>query len=202
MANWCITEYWLHGPKDELNNLKDKILEWTSKNYMENGFGENWLGNIVLGGGLETVEAIRNGGNGIPCRGTFCDDIDIDDDYLCFNTETAWAPMPEMWFKIIEKFAPHCTCHYLAIEPGNELYEKYDPGNLHFEGVEYVVDEYHNDCEAEIIVCDGWDTASEEYLEKALRKYYQDNKSSLEDLIERAKEDDVLIHKIEDVTAA
>lgn len=189
MPNWCFTKHALLGPNDELKAFADKIEEWTSKNYTDNGFGKNWLGNIVLGAGLETVETISDG---IPCRGKFCGDWYFEDGQLWFDTETAWGPMPEMWEKLVEMLAPHCTYHWLATESGCGVFFKDDPDNLCFAGSDYFVDEYHENENEPIIVCgeDDDDLVSEEFLEKKLREYYDDSTSSLQELIARAEDEE------------
>ena len=43
MPNWCTTKLIInHSDKNELK-VFDKLLDqWTSRDYMENGFGHNW----------------------------------------------------------------------------------------------------------------------------------------------------------------
>ena len=53
MPNWCYTAYHFQGKENELKILYDKINEWTSKQFIETGFGDSWLGNILYGVGLQ-----------------------------------------------------------------------------------------------------------------------------------------------------
>ena len=52
MPNWCNTSMTIEGPKAEIESIHRKIMEWTSRNYVKNDFGKNWLGNIVVGAGF------------------------------------------------------------------------------------------------------------------------------------------------------
>lgn len=64
MPDWCDTRMTIEGPKDQVENIRKMILQWTSKNYAKNDFGHGWLGNIVLGAGFS-----YKGKNGLSCRG-------------------------------------------------------------------------------------------------------------------------------------
>ena len=107
MPNWCFTDIKMTGEKEKVQFLHDKIEEWTSKNYMQNGFGNTWLGNIVLGSGIATEEDIDK--HDAPrCRGSIVyTDIDLFDTNnaeLTVQTETAWNPMMKMWSMINEQY--------------------------------------------------------------------------------------------------
>lgn len=116
MPNWCSTEIEIyHDDIKALNALHKKIKEWTSKNYMENGFGHNWLGNIVLGSGIGTVGKDKD--IDIRCRGSLCY-LDNCNGYIKISTETAWSPMLEMWCKVINRYLPGGWLYYEAFEPG------------------------------------------------------------------------------------
>ena len=116
MPNWCSTEIEIyHDDIKALNALHKKIKEWTSKNYMENGFGHNWLGNIVLGSEIGTVDQGKE--TDIKCRGTleYCE---VFDNCIRISTETAWVPMLQMWLRIIDKYLPGGQLFYETIESG------------------------------------------------------------------------------------
>jgi hypothetical protein len=142
MPNWCFTDFVFHGNNNEITDFRNKLAEYTSKNYMKNGFGPSWLGNILCGAGLG--DHIDSKVDGIRCRGNvlFIDDVECRDNEstLYISTQTAWVPMVSMWTRVIE------TLNYESIrftfraeEPGCDLYVKYDPlGD--FVGEKYYVD--------------------------------------------------------------
>ena len=146
MPNWCSNREIIVGPKDEIHSLLNKLDEWTSKNYMENDFGTGWLGNIVLGAGFNIYDDDPK--NGFSCRGSLNDNFEIEDfpneSRITFGSLTAWAPMPEMWYAIIKKYAPHCKYYYASEEPGNEVYETNDAEGKFFPETIFV-DVFYND---------------------------------------------------------
>lgn len=120
MPNWCSTEIEIyHDDKKAIDSLYHKIKEWTSRDYMENGAGNyNWLGNVVLGSGVGTVD--QNKDTDIRCRG----EITLFGKYdgcISISTETAWVPMLQMWLKVIDKYIPGGRLFYEAFEPGCEI---------------------------------------------------------------------------------
>lgn len=77
MPNWCSNEERIIGPKNEIVPLFQNIRKWTSKNYRENGFGNLWLGNIVLGAGFEVD---GNSENCLRCRGALSREPELYDE--------------------------------------------------------------------------------------------------------------------------
>ena len=61
LPNWCYTEYAFYGDDAAVKRLGSDIRRFISKNYMENGFGKNWLGNIVLGYGFPYKDILSGG---------------------------------------------------------------------------------------------------------------------------------------------
>lgn len=122
MPNWCNTSMTIEGPKAEIENIHQKIMEWTSRNYVENDFGVNWLGNIVVGAGF-SYETLA-------CRGLITSmDEEITANlkkpgiyYFQVQYESAWKDVTETWKIILEKFAPNCEIYYVAEELGNEYF--------------------------------------------------------------------------------
>ena len=53
--------------EEKLEKFYHLLEEWTSKNYKENGFGLNWLGNIVGNSGIGTIDAGKE--SDLRCRG-------------------------------------------------------------------------------------------------------------------------------------
>ena len=143
MPNWCCNCEIIAGPKEEVKKLRDLIEEWTSKNYVENGFGLEWLGNIVIGAGFTIYD--DDPVNGFYCRGNLSDALEIEegkdgeDWELHFQSLTAGGPMPQMWYAIVAKYAPHCKYYYYSEEHGNQFYESNDIEHRFFPE-EYFVD--------------------------------------------------------------
>lgn len=134
MSNWCFTNYIFHGSKEEIKDFHNKITEWTSNNYMENGFGERWLGNVVCGAGFE--DRINSENNRIRCRGSISwfelnhdiDSDEFDEGLLYMDVETAWSAMPIMWKLIIEKMGYKTIgFSFISEECGMEIYDIFDP---------------------------------------------------------------------------
>ena len=90
MPNWCCTNYVFEGNKDEVDDLLQKMqsLSERKKTLVENGFGKEWLGNVVaaFGGNWEEIE----------CRGSFFNLERESETTLSFGTETAWGDMDEV----------------------------------------------------------------------------------------------------------
>ena len=123
MSNWCMTTIKIYNEnKVKLEELEKSLNKWTSKNYMDNDFGKNWLGNIVIGAGLGIVsqdkkELITN----LDCYGSLCY-MELDENCLWIETETAWKPMFQLWLKLLEKYLPDGEIIYYAKEIGNAIY--------------------------------------------------------------------------------
>lgn len=188
MPNWCSTNYTIEGPKKELKSLKEKILTWTSpKTCPRPKNGENWLGNIVLGAGLD-IEKIE-------CRGIIecLSDVETNDDTstLTFQTETAWTAMNEMWYQILAKYAPNCTLYFSSEEPGCEYFVKNDEEGKYYPE-EFLVDAY----------IDKPDTPLKKKIKKIFDYTYLTREELIDDLREITNDDnsslDTLIQKIKD----
>lgn len=125
MSNWCITRINItNNDVNELIKFNDLISLWTSKNYMENSFGTDWLGNIVLGAGIGTVDS--NLCSDVECRGmiTYCELIDNE---LLIDIESAWRPPLQMLKLLLSKYLPNATLVYDAEESSQNLYETNNP---------------------------------------------------------------------------
>lgn len=170
MANWCMTNMIIAGEKCELRKLRALILKWTSKEYVKNGFGEPWLGNIVLGAGF-MIDDFECRGNVLSVGSIY----DLDGlPYFEIEYESAWQPMPEMWYSVTDKYAPNCKVYWYAEEPGFELYQSNDIHHVFFSDT-YAVDCYITDTENKFLKAgfeNGITTYDEEGIEKILRKVY------------------------------
>ena len=94
---------------------------WDDRPVKEYEVGNDWLGNILLGF-LGSAESYK-------CRGTISG-IGVDEAYslVTFSTQTAWAPMTDMWDAIIEScFSDECgrpqlSYVYVAEEPNMDIF--------------------------------------------------------------------------------
>lgn len=133
MPNWCRTTYVFHGPASDINLLFSKIKTFTNgclTDKSETGFGNRWLGNILVGVGLEHAVNSADPTQRLSCRGeiTFINDsIGSADTSFRLCTITAWIPMPQMWDVIIKKLNLHIEFTFQSVELGCEVYCMYDP---------------------------------------------------------------------------
>lgn len=120
MPNWCYTGINIKcSSEEEAEYLYKKIQKWTSVNYCCNDFGLNWLGNIV---GNSGVGKIKDGRSSVDCRGELIY-LDLNDNEVIVETETAWKPMLQMWKRICDKYLVEgYGIEYSAEEPGLGLY--------------------------------------------------------------------------------
>lgn len=133
MPNWCNTSMTIEGPKAEIESIHRKIKEWTSRNYVENDFGKNWLGNIVVGAGFSYKL--------LACRGliSFMDEeITPRQDepgiyYFQVQYESAWTDINGTWETILERHAPNCEIYYVAEELGNEYFVTNDRDKRYYD---------------------------------------------------------------------
>ena len=141
MPNWCLSENYIHGPETEINTLYGKIKEFTKHNAKDNDFGLNWLGNIVLNSGFQTTD--EDNENGFECKGSIVKCEIISENELGIFTETAYGQMNRIWVVLIEKYAPNCKLHFIAYEPNNEVFEKYEDLSdsiLYFNDIDYNIE--------------------------------------------------------------
>lgn len=133
MPNWCGTSMTIEGPKAEIESIHRKIMEWTSRNYVENDFGKNWLGNIVVGAGFSYKL--------LACRGVILfmdEEITARQDepgiyYFQVQYESAWTDINGTWETILEKYAPNCEIYYVAEELGNEYFVTNDRDKKYYD---------------------------------------------------------------------
>lgn len=124
MANWADTSYVIvdKGARELYNIMRD--LEQRSEPLHPNGWGNTWLGNLViaLGGDWEQVH----------CRGEW-DEMEWDEEAeeLRFRTESAWAHPHEVMGLVKEKY-PDISIFFISEEPGMEIYVTNDIGGQYF----------------------------------------------------------------------
>lgn len=173
MPNWCQTRLTInHENTSKLKEFETLIDKWTSKNYIPNGFGLNWLGNIVGNSGIGTVDEGED--TDLRCRGEIID-TEVRDKQLVIDTETAWSPMLKMWTKLLEKYLPGAELIFVAREDGNCFYSTNDP---YLKG-RYVVD---------ACLFDGVDSdyeASEDYVREILQELLKSDDDDVPRLLKR-----------------
>lgn len=189
MANWCSTYVTLNcKTKEDAKYVYDKINDWVSYSHVPNHFDEVWLGNVLINSGLYTKEDIDN--NPHPrCRGSIVY-LDLNDEQVIVDTETAWFPMLQIWQEVCDKCLKDKEIEiiYNAEECGCGIYYSNDPavvGTYQFDG--------------------NWDLSEEdvrnillEYLPEGARKWHDhDDIYSLADICENMDEDVPSIHQFE-----
>lgn len=179
MPNWCCTNITItHNDEMKIKEFSRLLREWTSFDRRENGFGHKWLGNVVLGSGVGTVDAER--GTDLRCRGRIVDYY-LSDNELVINTETAWVPMLKMWLKVLEKYLPNAELIYNAEECGCGLSYTNDPTLVG----KYILD-YYGDGGFESI----WEADKDTVIE-VLQEMLDTMETSVERLIEMAYDNDL-----------
>ncbi len=132
MPNWCINSEIITGPKEEIEPLYHNLCKWIEES--NESSADNWgLANIVESAGFKPFD----GEKGFRCRGDIVNDFELEDidnkeSKISFSSETAWAPMPEMWLGIVKKYAPNCKYYYFSEEPGMDLYISNDTEHRFF----------------------------------------------------------------------
>lgn len=124
MANWADTSYVIvdKGARELYNIMRD--LEQRSEPLHPNGWGNTWLGNLViaLGGDWEQVH----------CRGEWSEmEWNEEAEELRFRTESAWSHPHEVMELVKEKY-PDISIFFISEESGMEIYVTNDIGGQYF----------------------------------------------------------------------
>lgn len=107
MSNSCITKITIfHENEDELKKLETLIKEWTNK---DRGHDHAWLGNIVIGSKIGTVNTGES--TDVLCRGDITR-IELTGDNLVIEVDYAWSPKLRMWRLLLDKYIPDATFVY------------------------------------------------------------------------------------------
>ena len=181
MPNWCNNNIVItHSDRDKIKALYDKIEQWTSKNYEENDFGNNWLGNVVLGSGINT--------DNLRYRGLITSlgftDLKNDGGQIEMFTDTAWCPLIEMWQRVVDKHLPGADITFISEEPGVGIYETNDPVYDNC----YVIDIYGDIPDN---FEDGWESmweANEETVIDFCQKALKTDETDINKLLKASKE--------------
>lgn len=149
MPNWCYSHITIYSKdKEAVTDLHSKICNWLeAPTLMPDAWDgdSSWLGNILLHAGFseEDVSDRRK----LNCRGNIEDgpeDVYELDGYscFCFTTETAWAAMIEIWYKLLNKLYPgkDIRIAYSASEHNEAEYYHWDPENLFYKGEDFYID--------------------------------------------------------------
>ena len=186
MPNWCYTKITITNDNKEENNVFKNLMDvWTKIDYMENGFrwtgNYGWLGNIVLGANIGTVDTDPK--TDLRCRGSLSE-WEYDDRYgeFTFWTETAWSPMLQMWVKLIEKYMPHANMLFVAEECGCGIWDTNDPT---LAGM-YIVEVWD---EIPIETDDRFEVTKPE-LKEFLMELFDDKESSFKELMKKFDDSD------------
>lgn len=143
MPNWCYTEYVADGPQEQIQQLQDlltKLETMPGYGLAENGFGANWLGNIVvaLGEHWQDVDG---------CRGQYYSVQRDNDTQLSFTTESAWCELAGVR-KLIEQKFPGVKLYFLSEELATNIFETNDRNGVYFHTKYYYSLEHHEEIES------------------------------------------------------
>ena len=189
MPNWCFTSVQIEGPEKEILHLRDLIAEWIStESDIENGFGKGWLGNIARKAGLDWEQ--------VQCRGALGDftgevfDTPRGNKAFTFDTETAWAPMHEIWNYILDTYAPNCQYFYSAEEFGGDIWQTNDFDGSVFGKETILIDcmELNETLRKLLDLMDGTNYLTKEEFEEWGRKFLHVTNTSFYNICETLKD--------------
>ncbi len=141
MPNWCMTEYCVKGKSSQIKKLDDLFRKIEKENLSgdnKQGFGNSWLGNLLIGVGYsfdEVCKRINYKNCEVRCRGwlEYFDDFDDedfeeggDDMEYCFSVESAWYRPTGLFEVIKDKLNIDAKFYYCSEETGCEVFETND----------------------------------------------------------------------------
>lgn len=143
MPNWCLSSITFYSTNEKQIQKLHKDFEnvYDGEPTRENSFGHGWMGDYA-NHYYKTI-----GSEKINCRGSV-DAIEElmqmkkDDKtyhYFHMTTMTAGGSKIELWAHIIKDNYKDVEMAFVAEEPGMELYQKFDPGNLFYSSEQYIV---------------------------------------------------------------
>lgn len=130
MHNWCYTDISITGNPDEVGLLWKHLENATSKNFVSNDFGKEWLGNIVC--------YLNENWEKVGCRGAIYFK-DIDYNCISISTETAWSPKLAPFIMMMKRYAPSSK---LTFSSNDEMNEFYISNNPQLVG-KYIIDDWN-----------------------------------------------------------
>lgn len=133
ICSTCIRFYSKH--KEQLERMRQRLLEIVEIKSEEDDFGKNWLGKYA------NEFFPEYGADRIDCGG-WVDGLDVkltqvkNSDYYMFGlwTMTKWSAKIGLWREIVTKFYPDVKIAYIADECGCGYFVKWDetPGQIFF----------------------------------------------------------------------
>ena len=161
--------------------VSDKIESWCHECGVENGFGDNWLGNIAVNSNAFPKYS------DVSCRGTL-EDVWAEGTKVHCIVYSAWVPQLGAIVRGVNHAFPEKTFeyHYDAEEPGCGFY---CTNRSELVG-QYHVDTFGIENEALLEqIGDGHDDADPKWLTGVLQKFYRSHES-LEILLDRVMEEE------------
>lgn len=105
--------------------------------------------------------------------------MEMLENQLFIDTETAWGPIVKVWVKLLEKYLPDAELIYRAEEQGCEIYLTNDPALED----RYWIDIWGDDKATKNFVSD--DIASKEDVVKTLQKLFKTNEDDFDTLMKK-----------------
>lgn len=176
MPNWCYNEEFIYGPKPQVKELYEKLIDWSSRKYEGDDSCEAWLYKIALGAGFRIDPSSKVEGDdtqpALYFRGYLLEpfelvDFDEHNAVIRFSSDTAWGNLYVEWDTILAKVAPDCKYYFIAEEPGSGVYIKRDPLEM-FPEAEWVFDIFIEDPEGVPQELLELESESQYYLEDEL----------------------------------
>ena len=119
MPNWCITEFTITASNASLKVLNEKFEEAFKVDTIENDFGSEWIGNLLVVAGEDEDYILHGSYN---CRGWISYYEYREGNNICLSTESAWSPSTDCIRLFCSKFVDDADITYVATEPGNLIF--------------------------------------------------------------------------------
>lgn len=183
MSFECFTRITIrHDDKEKLEALHGKIGEWTSENFIDNGWGEMWLGNVVGHSGIAQYvkgEFVAEDGEEVHCEGEISD-LHLGRDELQISTLAAGSMM-EIWRLVCDKYLPGAEIIFTTFAPEYRTNDPKMRGKFAIE-IEDPPEEFADE--------GSWDEADAEDVVKFLQRVLKTDEDDLEELLELARGED------------
>lgn len=125
MANSCTTKICIsHENEDALKELCNLIDYWTSDKFEERRNVNSWLGNIVIGSQIGTIDTGE--ATDVCCRGDLLE-ATVSENTLIIETVTTGSPKLQMWKKVLDKYLPSAELIYCAEDKEDGILSTNDP---------------------------------------------------------------------------
>jgi len=118
MPNWCsnsIAFYQEDGGNAMIEAFYADIQKYQNYNDPETGKVSDWVGHWLQSNRINTDNLYTRG---------FFSNCELNGDYVRVDMETAWAPLPEVWDLMAEKY--ELVYVYISEESGCEVYVNTD----------------------------------------------------------------------------